>query len=39
MSVNDDKFLSYAEDFEKKEAEKSSNRGTGFTREYETIKW
>jgi len=39
MSVNDDEFLSYAEDFEKKEDEKSSNRGTGFTREYETIKW
>ena len=40
MGVNDEEFLSYAEDFEKEEAQRNANRGTGgFTREYETLKW
>ena len=40
MAVDDDEFLSYAEDYEKKEAEKNANRGSGgFTREYEKLAW
>lgn len=40
MGVNDEEFLSYAEDFEKEEAQRNANRGSGgFTREYEQLKW
>ena len=40
MAIDDNEFMSFADDFEKKEAARNSNRGTGgFTREYETLKW
>lgn len=37
--VDESDFVSYAEQFEKDEAQRNSNRGVSFTREYETLKW
>lgn len=40
MGIDDSEFMSFADDFEKKEAARNANRGgNSFTREYETLKW
>ena len=40
MPIDDNEFMNFADDFEKQEAARNANRGTGgFTREYEQLKW